>query len=575
VAKKFIPVDRDQPAFLPSNMYDWVPKSHFVWFVIEVVERLDISAFGVPKRRNRSGRCGYDPVMMLTLLVYAYACGLRSSRVIQERCYVDATFRLVCANRIPNHTTISRFRRRHGQAGGPIETLFTQVLQVCAALGLGRIDVVSADGTKIKANAAKDANRTEEGCRKLARKILDDADAADRGEQEVLPGTDMSASVDLDGPLAKPKTRGQRLDECLESLAAEREAKQAERQKAAQEYLQACADGCPPTGSVPAEVQIDAAQIALDKVIADEQAKDADYERRLAQAKAKGHKGLPGRRLPLQQRSIVTKRRERLQRIQQRHAKTENSERASHDATGQPKNGKSGKQPKPVRNITDPQARVMLSKNQGLIPAYNVQVLVTADRVILDCYATNDCNDVGQAIRLLQSAQTLAQTIISAHTATGHDAVACHQAMCPNAAGDNPCNGGEIACHEAMTAQLGTVVFDAGYCSIDNITAQGPDRLIATASTATLTEQGPASGQIDHDASPIEKMSHRLRTPEGQAIYKRRAPDSEGVNASLKDDGGLRQFHLRGLKLADFEAKFASVAHNLRLAFRQTVPAPA
>jgi transposase len=565
VAKKFLPVDRDQPAFLPPNMYDWLPKSHFVWFVIDIVERLDTTAFWGTKGTTGAGRRGYDPVMLLTLLVYAYACGLRSSREIEARCRVDATFRLVCANRIPDHTTICRFRRRNGQTDGAIETLFTQVLAVCAEMGLGRIDVVSADGTKIKANAAKDANRTEEGLQKLARKILDEAEAADRGDPDVLPGADIVGTTELTGPLAHPKTRAERIDECLAGLAAEREAEQAERAAAAQAYLDGCRDGKPPLGGVPMEVEIDAAKIALDKALAAEHAKDADYDKRLAQARAKGHKGLPGKppRIPPEQRVRVARQRQRRDRLLAKKQATDNTDKA----------GNGGAAPAPVRNITDPQARVMRTKNQGVIPAYNTQVLAAADRLVMDCYTTNDCVDVGQATRLLESADAKAQVIAAAHTAPGHDPLACHTLMCRNTDTDNPCN--PLACHQRMTHELGTVVLDNGYCSAANITADGPDRLIATGKTSDPAKQPPASGDPPPDASPTEQMNHRLRTPEGRATYRHRAPDAEGVNASLKDNNGLRQFHLRGLKLADFEVKLAGLAHNLRLAHRRTTNATA
>jgi hypothetical protein len=39
---------------------------------------------------------------------------------------------------------------------------------LCARLGMAKVGTVTLDGTKIGANASKDANRTEEGLRKLA-----------------------------------------------------------------------------------------------------------------------------------------------------------------------------------------------------------------------------------------------------------------------------------------------------------------------------------------------------------------------------------------------------------------------
>ena len=110
--------------------------------------------------------------MLLTLLAYAYCCGVLSTRAIEARCRVDATFRLACAGLVPDHSTISRFRRRVCGEGGPMADVFYAVLRVCAAAGLGRLSVVAADGVKIGANASKEANRTEAGLRKLAATIV-------------------------------------------------------------------------------------------------------------------------------------------------------------------------------------------------------------------------------------------------------------------------------------------------------------------------------------------------------------------------------------------------------------------
>jgi transposase len=71
--------------------------------------------------------------MMLTLLVYRYAIGQRSSRRIERRCIEDVTVRVIAANQIPDRTTSSRFRQRHERA---LADLFGQVLGLCAQAGL-------------------------------------------------------------------------------------------------------------------------------------------------------------------------------------------------------------------------------------------------------------------------------------------------------------------------------------------------------------------------------------------------------------------------------------------------------
>ena len=103
------------------------------------------------------------------------------------------------------------------------------------------------------------------------------------------------------------------------------------------------------------------------------------------------------------------------------------------------------------------------------------------------------------------------------------------------------------ACHAAMTGGIGVLDEDAGYHSEANLAAPGPARLIADGKTSGLARREPAAGPPPADATPLEANAHRLRTPDGRAAYKRRAPDVEGLDASLKDQRGLRRFSLRGL----------------------------
>ena len=111
-----------------------------------------------------------------------------------------------------------------------------------------------------------------------------------------------------------------------------------------------------------------------------------------------------------------------------------------------------------------------------------------------------------------------------------------------------------------MTSGIGVLVEDAGYHSEANLTAPGPDRLIADGKTRDLARREPADGPPPEGATAAEANAHRLATPEGRAAYKRRAPDVEGLHASLKDQGGLRRFSLRGLHNATSEFLFAGLA---------------
>jgi transposase len=189
MAQNFVPVDRDQLMLMPPSMAEWLPEDHLVWFVLDVVDEFDLSAFVARYRADGRGGAAYHPAMMVALLVYAYAVGERSSRSIERRCVEDVAFRVAAANQAPDHATIARFRAAHQEALGG---LFAQVLVLCARAGVLRPGLVAVDGTKLAGNAAMSANRTAE---QLAAEILAEAAAVDAAEDATDPGPDVPEAM--------------------------------------------------------------------------------------------------------------------------------------------------------------------------------------------------------------------------------------------------------------------------------------------------------------------------------------------------------------------------------------------
>ena len=146
----FIDCDRDQAFLLPPDLRDWIPEDDLAHFVIEAVERVEMSAFKVNHRGTGSAQ--YHPRMMLALLIYCYANGIFSSRRIERATHRDIGVRFVAANTHPDHDTIATFRRENFAA---VAESFLQVLLLAKALKLVRVGVVSVDGTKIDANGSK------------------------------------------------------------------------------------------------------------------------------------------------------------------------------------------------------------------------------------------------------------------------------------------------------------------------------------------------------------------------------------------------------------------------------------
>ena len=140
---------------------------------------MDLDAFYAAYRVDGRGRPAYDPAMMVALLLYAYARGMRSSRVIERACAEDVAFRVIAAQQRPDHATIARFVERHQTALGG---LFGEVLTLCARSGLAKVGVIAVDGTKVQANASRNENLDYE---QLAREIVEEANATDAAEDEL------------------------------------------------------------------------------------------------------------------------------------------------------------------------------------------------------------------------------------------------------------------------------------------------------------------------------------------------------------------------------------------------------
>src|SRR3712207_755762 len=130
---RFIGVDREQVFLMPPSLRDWVPEGHLVWTVLEAVGELDLSAFYAVYRADGHGRPAYEPSMMVSLLMYAYARGNRSSRAIERACVEDVAYRVVAGNLVPDHWAIAEFRwrREHALSGG-----FSGVVGLCARGGV-------------------------------------------------------------------------------------------------------------------------------------------------------------------------------------------------------------------------------------------------------------------------------------------------------------------------------------------------------------------------------------------------------------------------------------------------------
>jgi transposase len=223
MAQNFLSCDRDQVLLLPPDMAAWLPGDHLARFVIETVEELGLEAVYAYYRLDGRGRPAHDPAMMVALVLYAYAVGVTSSRAIERRCVEDVAFRVITADRQPDHATVARFLIRHRDA---LSDLFFEVLALCERAGMLRVGTVAVDSTKLAANAALEQNRTVDGLRAEAERIIGEAVETDRREDELYGE---KRGDELPDELADPRTRKARIKELLEQARKEREAIEAER----------------------------------------------------------------------------------------------------------------------------------------------------------------------------------------------------------------------------------------------------------------------------------------------------------------------------------------------------------
>ena len=349
--KSYRPWTPRQLYLLPPSPTDWLPSKHLAYFVLDVVEQLNLGEIEQEvQRKDHRGERPYAIGMMTALLLYGYSVGVFSSRRVARATHEDVAFRVISGGQHPHFTTINEFRLEHGESLGK---LFVQGLGLCEAAGLVKLGAVALDGAKIKAAASKHKamsykrmNEEEKRLQEQVAELLRRADEVDRQEDELYgPGQDKE---DLPEELARRETRLQRLREAkaaLEKEAAEGRAEQlreqAQRQSAKSE----------------------------DETL-------PDHERKRARTRAAKARKQAGALAP--------------EKNGEEKKDSEQPElplhRVASEVDGTPK-------PAAQRNFTDPESCIMV-KDGAYIQAYNAQIIVdAADQIIIAHGVSNQSPD--------------------------------------------------------------------------------------------------------------------------------------------------------------------------------------
>ena len=483
---------------MPPDLTDWVPDDHVVWSILGAVEQMDLSAFYGAYRENGQGRAAYEPSMMTALLLYSYARGNRSSRGIERACREDVTYKLITAMRVPDHSTVAEFRRRHETALGE---LFTAVLALCNEAGLVEVGVISIDGTKIRANASRGANRTYE---KLVADILKEAEETDRWEDGLF-GAD----------------RGDELPEHLRTEDGRREAFKAAKERLVEK-----------TGR---EQEPEVAQIEVKPP-----APGAKSGWGRQKWHREGHKALLRKREQDAQpiaRSRAERLLETLDRFEENHQVQIQANDAYEQWQAERRAGKLpgqrlGMAPKPftppavpegVINKTDHDSRMMRTQGQPTVQGYNAQAAVTRGQIIVAAEIEVQSPDFGH---LEPTARAAIRELADA----------------------------------GVTQRPETVLADAGYWhkqQMENIISDGIQVLVPPDGGLNKgTRPGWNEGMYAF-------MRRVLATDYGGELYKHRKATVEPVFAQNKFNRGFRRFQRRGRSAARSEWRVQAAVHNL------------
>ena len=226
---KFKEYSQSQTMLLPPNITDWIPKDHQCFVINEIIDKLNISC--VENTYSDNGASAYDPRMLIKVIFYSYAKGIRSSRKIEDLAHENIVFRYLSANQFPDHGTINLFRKDHLK---DLENLFAQVVVLCDGLGIIDPTDVSFDGSIFKASASKKSTYDKETINKLKKKIgeiLQEAEQIDE-EEDKKYGNKRGYS-EMPEKLKDPETRTREIERLQEKMRKLEEADQAIKEKQA------------------------------------------------------------------------------------------------------------------------------------------------------------------------------------------------------------------------------------------------------------------------------------------------------------------------------------------------------
>jgi transposase len=360
VSKQYRPWAPQQAYLLPPSPSEWLPEGHLAYFILEVVQELDLGAVeDAIQEKDPRGERPYSPRMMTALILYAYCAGVFSSRKIERATYEDVALRVIAGGSHPHFTSVNRFRLEHRKA---LAGLFVQVLRLCARAGLKTVGHVALDGSKVQANASKHKAMSYGRMKEDEKRLQAEIEALLRRAEEVDASEDAEHGADMRGDeipdeLRRRETRLQRIRAAKAEL--EKEAAEA-RAAELRENAQRLREGAGAVGTTARQQRLSATLAAKAEKEAEKlsSGKDDDDD-----ANGGGASQLSLHRVPATRE-------------------------------GKPKDTAQ-------RNFTDADSRIM-HRNGAFLQAYNAQAAVSEDQIVVACGVTNHPVDTQQLAPMLE-----------------------------------------------------------------------------------------------------------------------------------------------------------------------------
>jgi transposase len=233
-----------------------LPEDDLVFFLLDVVPKLDLAPIHAGYQDETRGAPPFDPAMMTCLLLYAYCVGLFSSRKIAQACERNLAFLAIVGIERPDFRTISLFRKNHLDAFADV---FVQVLRLAQAAGLVRLGTIAVDGTKVQGNASRHKAMSYGYMTKEVGRLRAEIDALLKQAQDVDAADEAALGTrrgdELPEELRRRQDRLAVIEAAMKRLEAEaKAAADAERQRRADEDAERRRTGTKRRGREPGPI---------------------------------------------------------------------------------------------------------------------------------------------------------------------------------------------------------------------------------------------------------------------------------------------------------------------------------